>query len=57
MNGKREKFTSTWNPENQPSIGHAKRFYRKKFAPPKNSDELQQILLDYIQKSAIFLVI
>ena len=34
MNGKREKFTSTWNPENPPSICHAKRFYRKKVAPP-----------------------
>jgi hypothetical protein len=34
MNGKREKFTSTWKPKTQPSTHHAKRFYRKKFAPP-----------------------
>jgi hypothetical protein len=36
MNGKREKFTSTWKPKTQPSTHHAKRFYRKKFAPPNH---------------------
>jgi hypothetical protein len=38
MNGKREKFTSTWKPKTQPSTHHAKRFYRKKFAPPQLAD-------------------
>jgi len=28
-NGKPEKFTSTWNPKNQPTNQHAKTFYKR----------------------------
>ena len=33
MNGKPEKFTSTWNAYPSPQF-NAQQFYRKKFAPP-----------------------